>query len=95
MTLRITSFTVIMSKLTLEAILRPKSRSKIEVQSFVSYTTQTVDGHAIGIGTPLGNSWEYQFLSVGLYGTRMGEKKHSRGGHRAKKITQANMRLDP
>ncbi len=54
----------------------------------LDYITQTIDGHAIGIGQPLGNSCAGPVLSAGIYGKRRGGKKVSGGGHWARQPSE-------
>ena len=51
-TLHITCSKVLLPHLRFEAEIEVQ----IEVQSSISYITQAIDGHAIGIGQALGNS---------------------------------------
>ncbi len=87
-TLNITSLKLIPPHLTFEAVFGGSWGPKFRL-------LQRPDGHAIGIGKPLGNSCAGPVLSAGIYGKRRGGKKVMRGGHWARKTTQAELRLDP
>ena len=54
---------------------------QIQAQSSPYHITQTIDGHAISIGEPLGNSCTVPALARAIYGKRRGGKKVSGGGH--------------